>query len=902
MLIPTFVFLTSCGEIGEGAGPEAQIQSLLSCDLDDEPGFDLIFEQDIESTWNCLDESMQVFIKYVETPYEGYLSLDLLNTYIDKEKPDMIDDKPTIEQFFKLATLLVGVPGFVLARWPGNNPENKKEWHKFISKENISKIISFLKTFNKNAVELKREFESETQTSYAIHMKLRRSVEVLSQEIALELKKVFSKQNHNDYELDLHEFIDTFLDEDNEKDLEMVKSFTFVKRIFLAGKKTVITNTELSHLVEHFSKYITIFYDFTRFQEIRFDGKYKKFQLYEDDLTQLESLFFWPQTSKTEMFNVDDILKAASHFKDNLGGLDLADHKEAVLNLMDVVFDVNYIDTTEDERIERQEELIQEQSIVSMSKFSKLMNHFHNVFKKGMVFYDIYEKYRDILSGPSRLSINFGDYKPELDYEIENLIQFREITHNYRFFQEDESPYYLKKYRRNADAFFQIGVFEYAFKHVFAFIENKYPCDKEKYEDHQCRDSKTNKRLVEDFKSTMTLRQVERLILEIKSLLVKLKIIIPKREASSANNATLMTDLFQFQSGSTGPSGSGRVEVHEASEFAVSVFSALDIGDVVLDKLRDACTGEWEYNPDEYPGCIIEKDDGTYSDENCEIKVQVACFRRNFLRVLFSDWNDENGKLRNFKTNFPLLHTYVYDELTPNQQIDFLIQTELFARTCYPMNTNPGKNEPRVHWWLEVEEGEPPMDLPEVPMGEGDMLSILGGLLNIESTLLRFDTDETKGPSGETRGNFNNRLDASEVDRAFEDVYKPAIEGLVRSSLDMGRNIGNLAAQYLSKTIFQYLIKKGSVPTMGELFKFLVFDKKKKAPATRHTIAIILKTISEKMGALCEPKDLSKEANDCTANDPTQLNPDKCPCTIKEKVEEIRLKHCYPDLFPPAGI
>ncbi len=890
-LLSGLLFLSSCGDVSEGPGAETAIQAVLTCDLNDEPSFDLIFEEEITSTWDCLQESMDLFIDKVRTDYEGYLSLDLLKDFINEEKPDLIDDIPAIEQFFKLSNLFVGVPDFVLAKWPGiNNPNDLKEHHKFISKADISRIISFLKVFNKNVVKIRREFENEDEVSSEVHYRLKGRIQNYSNEIADELQKVYSRQTSIEYKLDLHELMDTFKDEEgenaednNREDIETIKSLTFLKTLFLGGDKTIIGNSELGHIVDNLSTYITVFYDFIRLKEIRFNDKVKKFQLFEQDLNELQALFYRGPTSDITLFDVDDVLKAASHFQDDLGGIDLSFHTDAVLNIMDMIFGVSYKNITEEDRAQRRESIRKRQRAISMRKLTVLIDHFHDVFNMGIVFHDLYSQYSDLLSSAERISLEPRDHKPETDYEKRFFPEFMRIASNYRFYQDGKSPYYIPGYVRNPNALFTIGVLEYAFKEVFRFIEEKWPCDMEKFKTDKCKIADSDNTDKEDFNSTLTLRQVERLIFELHSLLVEMNIVIPKREGTSANNATLMTDLFQFQSG-TSADGSGKVEVHEATEFAVGVFTALDMGDIVLEKMKEACDGQWVYADQMCPkkdeiGRIID-------DEDCEIQVSVSCFRRNFFDVLFSEWEDEDGKRRNFKDNLPLLHDYVKKELTPYQSQEFLIQTEIFARTCYPIDASAEEDDTNPRHPLLNEYLEAGNDLPDVPLGDGDMLSILGGLLNIESTLLRFDTDFRVDENGARYGNGNNRMDANEVERAYETVYAPAIKALVKDSA------GKFVSKILSKTIFQYLIKYGKIPSTGQLLKFLVSTNKKVA-AKRDTIAQILKTISETAGKLCE----IETDESCSDPDPKNWNRDKCECKLRHYTEEARLKYCYPAIF-----
>ncbi len=880
-LLCGMLIIHSCGDIGEGPGPESKLEPLLDCDLG-EAKFEEIFDKELTSEWECLTKTMDLFIRHVRNEHKNYLSLKSLYEYIDNNKPEMKDDKPLIKAFFQIANLIVGLP----EDFPTDRDPDSLDLH--ISQANVTKIIDFLKILNKNAVVIARLMESETETPQRIHLQYSAKVRELATEISLSLSRIFNTQKKDEQELNLVNFLDTFINDENRDEIELAKSLVFAKRILLGCKKdprtgrpncsvenggNSISNREVFYLINNLATYTTIAYDFVRFNKIIFQSEYDKFKLFDNDLSKLEELIFFTDSDiSTELFKVSNLLDVAKHFEDEIG-VDLSKHEPTVLNILDIVFGYDYSNIRESER--DKPERLEERRSVTYGEFKEILKHGHNLFQKGIVFHDLYQRYTRILESSGPLTPEFlRDYEPVHEYEKINLTKFIKIVTDYRFFNDDVAPVYVDGYRRNAKAFYQIGLFEYLFDLVFRFIEKKYPCHNEIFKDYRCEEN--DKPVLEDYKATMTLRQVERLILDLGPLLQEMGIVIPGRESSSANNATLMSDLFQFQS-----DGKLKIQVPEATEFGASVFAAIEIGDKVLDKMKVACPLDWQYeDPDCQP---TQNPDGTLDDSKCDITVNVPCVRENFFNVLFSDWEDDDGKLRNLKSNLPLLHKYVFEELSAREQMNFIIESELFARTCYSMDLRNDKEifhpliqDPKTKEFHVT-------DLPDVPMGRGDMLVILGGLLNIESTILRWDLDPDVG-------NANNRMDPKEVDEAYTKVYETAIKALVKTSS------GKLVSQVLSKQIFQYIVKFGKVPGTADLIKFLVLDTNKKVPATRSTIATILKTISGENAKLCELKELEAEQNKdaCKAN---PNNPDECPCMMSLKSEETRLKHCYPDIF-----
>jgi hypothetical protein len=148
---------------------------------------------------------------------------------------------------------------------------------------------------------------------------------------------------------------------------------------------------------------------------------------------------------------------------------------------------------------------------------------------------------------------------------------------------------------------------------------------------------------------------------------------------------------------------------------------------------------------------------------------------------------------------------------TETQISDFIMETEKFARLCTKFD-----------------------DGTDVPMNRYDMMSIFGGIINVEQTMARFDV------------NHNNILDPQEVEEAYK-VYENAIRALIPEIKVFGMNI----LQPLAKQFFLYLIKYKTLPdpkkfgTIIDFVKFLTkFKSQKVASADRMTIATILKTLA----------------------------------------------------------
>ena len=202
-----------------------------------------------------------------------------------------------------------------------------------------------------------------------------------------------------------------------------------------------------------------------------------------------------------------------------------------------------------------------------------------------------------------------------------------------------------------------------------------------------------------------------------------------------ARNVVLLADLFQNSS-----NGDFEVNSNELTEFAQMLLAAQEITNNFQTDLTAVCDGG--LNPKDP---IFEAD----------------CFNKNFFDIF----------LKRYAKYFPRLAAYADPAITPpGELIDFLVGVEGFARDSTDTT---------------------------LPIHYRDSVLTIGALLNIESTLLRFDT------------NHDNILDFDELVEANK-VYSPAIISLAK--LKPGD-------EKFAKSIFLYMVSKMEIPPTGTWLK-----------------------------------------------------------------------------------
>lgn len=404
------------------------------------------------------------------------------------------------------------------------------------------------------------------------------------------------------------------------------------------------------------------------------------------------------------------------------------------------------------------------------------------------LFYRAYNFYIDDMKSKLPISHDFSDFPVNSSLEEEYLDNFSRIAHEYKFIKGSAtSSYYTFEYFRNDNAFFQTVAIEYLMKKVMAFYGR---------ENDQARGG-----------YHMTLDETVNIIKDFKWFLRDYGIITIGRKGGGeiqgvADNLVLMSTLFQYQSNGC-DSSTVCMEVPEITEFLIGLLTAVEVKHFFTETMESLC----------------------YQELDLYHRIAPDCFRRNFLNVIETKIPGDGRSIADY---MPFLHASIKEmikELPEDSPITeseafmkFMLETESFTRTCM---------------YYDNEKTD------EVYMKTNDAFAVFAGLLNVESTLLRFDLDQ------------NNKVDAknskgkNEVLNAYYKTYKGAIIGLVKDKVGQ-----DWIAKLLAKPIFQYLVRYGSVPDTNKfssIWRFVRFilRSNKKSDISRTTISTMLKTIGE---------------------------------------------------------
>ena len=272
---------------------------------------------------------------------------------------------------------------------------------------------------------------------------------------------------------------------------------------------------------------------------------------------------------------------------------------------------------------------------------------------------------------------------------------------------------------------------------------------------------------------SMPRSKIQTLLEDFKSFLNEKELILPGREVNSAETIELMTALFQKQSDGNGDD----IEVNETVELLTTMISGFRMSERFYEETAAKCALDSKGRF--MPSCMKDHFAGVFD-------MEVA----------------QNGKT--FDIYMPKLAEYVRG--LDQRSSDVLVgKMNIFTRTCSSFS-----------------DGTP------VPVSRGDTFMFFAGLINIESTYTRFDR------GGAANGGYNNILEVSELNRAYDNVYEEAIEAKVPAAL-----------AWRARDVFFYLLDKGKEPGVLEMIFRIVPAGYAQKSADRSSVASVLKVIAE---------------------------------------------------------
>lgn len=537
--------------------------------------------------------------------------------------------------------------------------------------------------------------------------------------------------------------INEHVDDGNEKLIRDIKSLLFFKRALLGGDTKYFTYKEMRMLADKLPDIMTLIFDFINLERIDFSSQKGMFGLLSEDLKILLNNIAFNRQSDFVIVTFKELLDAADEFELKVTDILVSKLAGTLKNLKQMISGGEF-------------------ESVSAKDLYTIVDKINYGLKMASYSNEMFQHFQFQLGSSLPLSqadLNLMELYPAATNEEKSFrTRFLRTVGKFRFYKgKFEIPYYGNDIIRNVEGVTQTMMLDYALGELLSHLTG-FQGDSEQY-----------------YTLTATKREVLIILDKFKDFF-EANNLSSKNPDRTADNARLVTDLFQTQS-----NGDGLINLAEGIEFISVLSTSSTLGNKMMDEMIDMI-GEQVPPPSGTTACKGNSTDG----------IEVKCYRKIFFQAL-----------RKYEKYFERLYEYVNHPSTSEDKLTELLQkTEFFARDCA---------------------------LDSRPIKTRDMLLIMGGLLNIESTLIHFDQDK------------NNELNTSELDAAFP-VYRSAIISAAKLKPSQEK---------YAHSIFFYLVKFQKLPDQIDLLKFHYFGDKN-AVGDRVTIATLLKYINQ-MGAVVDP-------------------------------------------------
>lgn len=678
----SLLLMGGCGDLLKSDVKKKELETTqfsVSCELS-VTEFTKILEKNISSQIYCLKDNLYLFLRAVKSSKPGYLGRVELENYLLKNRSDFSPEMvKALKAVFDLNALITG------------------EDSSYISKQNIDALVEFALKFNEEAaLNIGPIFTSKASVSYILHQNHKDRVSASTKSIMMALRKIYQPNRKEEHSINITELLDQFSNDDTREELDEIREYLFAKKIILGGDKEIITHREIEKIILNLDKFLLILLDGVRYSYVQLNQE-NILELLRSDVANLTEILFDPDLGNRDdefMVDMESLYKIANTF---LEGTDFK-----VEDFKNIISEVKLILMGGDK-----------ETIVGRD-LKELTTHANTVLKMGTVFHRIYKRFEIELESPKPISINFDEYRHSYPEHQNELAEFQRIVKKYRFFKgEFISPYYQHGFKRNAAGVFEVALFEYALKLLVKTYGSPSP----------------NGGTVGGY--SIDNAQMKALVKKFEPDLVAMGLIQEGRGESTGNTISLLGTLFQYQS-----DNNKVMDVNEATEFALALFSGLSMASELHKDLKTICSTDAYDRLD--PACLREN----YFPRFCDKYYQ-------YYPKMFAEYGAKScAEFVNTKAS-----------------AEYLDQTIRAARNC--------------NFYTDG-------DKEEIPYSESDLMLLITAMAHVETTVLRWDINE------------NNILDANEVDNGYA-IYESAIDGFLDDYPSIVRNFKKQIYFYLIK-------------------------------------------------------------------------------------------------------
>lgn len=526
------ISLLSCG-LGDDAPADTGVYDLGNleggCELNTE-NLNNILDQDVSKDIKCLETNLDQFVQFVRREDANFVGRQELNKFIDKFFPEsQAVARDLLKLVYDLNTLLL------------RDPQDK------ISVAKLKKLFELFYVVNNEGRSLNSQLKGLTKDSYWLRrLEIFQRVETLARRVL----EVISFDSELNPQLQIITFIEELKNilklNDDQINIEKIKSFLFAKKLILGGDKFTLTHNDVVNILDRASNLLVLGMDILFVSGKKFESSLEEYYFYYDVVVE---------------------------FKDHIAphaDTDLILEHQDLMTVLDTVLGKDFNVPNLDKSVQTIKE-----KFFGGAPDQYLMRDVLTVFNwgqefAGMLYFNevTYDHFRLELDSPKAVN---GLQLPELEtYHVfpqwmkkrlwEN---FEYISSNYRFYQDNNGKsHFFNYYKRFKSGFQTASMLRWAISKVIQ-VYGHFPVGKRRKEADE-----------EDFK---------KLFMELEGL-VKEMGLWPDELDKFVAEAIAGADLFMYHS-----DGNESASAEEFTEYAVNALHAFNIGDKIHLNLQKHC-------------------------------------------------------------------------------------------------------------------------------------------------------------------------------------------------------------------------------------------------------------------------------------------------------------------------
>ncbi len=419
--------LTSCG-LNDEKPADSQVYDLEelegSCELDTN-ALKNILEENIESDIDCLETNLNQFADFVRRADSELIGREELKKFMDKFFPESREiTGDLLKLVFNVNTLLLRDPV------------------DFIKVRKLPAFFSIIKAVNSDGRYLYQVLKDLNGENYwAKRQQIYFHIESLATKVLNTTARYINTDDFN-YELDIESFLEQLKGilkiSDDDLNLDSIRPWFFVKKLFLGGRPTVVTSIEFTELLDRASELVITAIDgvfaFKKDHDDLNNQYYYYFSIIED---LRKNIKVFPETEV--ILTADDLFTMIDTFlseDDSIKDLEIPITRFKEKFIGGKIDEIQYRD---------------------LDKIISWLEEF-----TGMLYFNAitYDQFKDKMKSPGPIS---GIQRPKNSFYF-NLQkkylgayweQFEYISKNYRFFQDADNKSYLYNYYKRFKSGFQ---------------------------------------------------------------------------------------------------------------------------------------------------------------------------------------------------------------------------------------------------------------------------------------------------------------------------------------------------------------------------------------------------------------------------------------------------------------